>query len=853
MGLFEQLPYANFHELNLDWFLKTFKELLSEWEEQKVEFASLKEAWEALQEFVTDYFDNLDVQEEINNKLEEMAESGAISLLLSPFVPNAVSEWLTNNITPTTPIIDASLSISGAGADAEVTGDRIREINTTLAGILSAPQIISFNIHAGGLSPTSGAGTSNSARARTTFIPVNVGACYSVVLSDPLYTVVNAVFYETTESETITRALVFSNTTNVFTFTPEADEAYVRISFAHLDRSTEVTTEQLTTIKNALAFYGLTDTTLEVPGAAADAYTVGAYLTDLRDALTDVFNTLYRSPVDLNTEFLKGYSIGGGGTYVTENAARCRTDIITLNTEETYRVKLDDSDYQIIAFYLYNGTNIANVSRRIDNVEYFTTSETENVARVVFACSDDTQEVTDADVTAIEAAFSISQFTDKSLSIEDAPADAKAVGEALHILDEATEHVNVLRFNSGPVENVTVRGITYSIDEDMVITLNGTSTNHVYFDIMGGSRANNIKNLPAGTPIIFKREQLGGEAGANLVLRYSYDTTQDNVGTTLSQLFPFVPQEDACLFLRIASGTTFNNARFKCSITYGVTNYPLLTYQKSAVDIALRETYEQAIKNKAAFDDAIKSKNRMLFSAHRGAEGIAPYGSYPAYELACENGWDMVQIARARQSSNGTWYCLHDPDVDAQTNGTGLIASLTDAYIDTIYQDVGVNIENYTHEEMKLPTLESILQLCYKYGLMVSVRLGSLGEYAATTNWESFIELCSKYRPERMMFSGTPGQVITLKALTPNWHGQLYFTETADLDWLDVFIERGYTNMSILANRDLISDATLEKIRNAGYYYVATAGQMTLSELQDLSDDRCDIAQTGLNNISSLT
>ena len=27
MGLFEQFPYANFHELNLDWILKKIKEL----------------------------------------------------------------------------------------------------------------------------------------------------------------------------------------------------------------------------------------------------------------------------------------------------------------------------------------------------------------------------------------------------------------------------------------------------------------------------------------------------------------------------------------------------------------------------------------------------------------------------------------------------------------------------------------------------------------------------------------------------------------------------------------------------------------------------------------------------------
>ncbi len=46
---------------------------------------SLLEAYTQLQAFVNDYFDNLDVQEEINNKLDSMASDGALSELLQPF------------------------------------------------------------------------------------------------------------------------------------------------------------------------------------------------------------------------------------------------------------------------------------------------------------------------------------------------------------------------------------------------------------------------------------------------------------------------------------------------------------------------------------------------------------------------------------------------------------------------------------------------------------------------------------------------------------------------------------------------------------------------------------------------
>ena len=69
------------------------------------------------------YFDNLDVQNEINNKLDAMAESGELSALITPLVPAAVGAWLTEHLTPTEPPVDNTLSIEGAAADAKTVGD----------------------------------------------------------------------------------------------------------------------------------------------------------------------------------------------------------------------------------------------------------------------------------------------------------------------------------------------------------------------------------------------------------------------------------------------------------------------------------------------------------------------------------------------------------------------------------------------------------------------------------------------------------------------------------------------------------------------------------------------------------
>ena len=85
---------------------------------------NLHTAYVELQDYVNNYFSTLDVQEEINNKLDEMATSGELNKLIDPLLPELISDWLSKNITTTTPPIDKTLSISGAGADAKIVGVR---------------------------------------------------------------------------------------------------------------------------------------------------------------------------------------------------------------------------------------------------------------------------------------------------------------------------------------------------------------------------------------------------------------------------------------------------------------------------------------------------------------------------------------------------------------------------------------------------------------------------------------------------------------------------------------------------------------------------------------------------------
>lgn len=88
-------PYTDFHELNLDWFLARFKELVEEWNtlsennatfkhDMELAFSNLDSTVQTFTSFVTHYFDNLDVQQEINNKLNTMYADGSLKLLVEP-------------------------------------------------------------------------------------------------------------------------------------------------------------------------------------------------------------------------------------------------------------------------------------------------------------------------------------------------------------------------------------------------------------------------------------------------------------------------------------------------------------------------------------------------------------------------------------------------------------------------------------------------------------------------------------------------------------------------------------------------------------------------------------------------
>ena len=101
--------------------------MISDLNKMGTDIETFTAAYAELNNYVKNYFTNLDVQEEINNKLDDMASTGALDNLIRPYVdtilPDEVGDWLSEHLTPTTPTVDNTLSISGAAADAKTVGD----------------------------------------------------------------------------------------------------------------------------------------------------------------------------------------------------------------------------------------------------------------------------------------------------------------------------------------------------------------------------------------------------------------------------------------------------------------------------------------------------------------------------------------------------------------------------------------------------------------------------------------------------------------------------------------------------------------------------------------------------------
>lgn len=158
---------------------------------------TLQTAFNTLKDYVDNYFDNLNVQEEINNKLEEMAEDGTLGSIIGSYVINELEPTITeqNNRIGALEASDIAINarIDGIASleEGSTTGDaELADIRTGFNGFTFASAgaavrgedgyvnnkanilndlngIINTNYEVNSINPSTGADMSNSAFIRT--------------------------------------------------------------------------------------------------------------------------------------------------------------------------------------------------------------------------------------------------------------------------------------------------------------------------------------------------------------------------------------------------------------------------------------------------------------------------------------------------------------------------------------------------------------------------------------------------------------------------------------------------------------------------------------------------------------
>lgn len=95
---------------------------------------------------------------------------------------------------------------------------------------------------------------------------------------------------------------------------------------------------------------------------------------------------------------------------------------------------------------------------------------------------------------------------------------------------------------------------------------------------------------------------------------------------------------------------------------------------------------------------------KTLVFGHRGAKAYAPQNTLPAFDLALQQGADGVELD-VQLTSDGELVVFHDFEVDALTDGMGLLSGFTLAELKAL--DAGVRFSS-DYAGVRVPTLGEV-------------------------------------------------------------------------------------------------------------------------------------------------
>ena len=542
---------------------------------------ALLTAYNELQGYVNSYFDSLDVQQEVNNKLDEMAESGELGELIepvvssitndkvetllpdvveaqlgdvveeqlggvveqqlpgvaTPLVPGAVEDWLEENVDPnTTPIVDTSLLIAGAAADSKMTGI-FR--NGFYNKISNEYPITPVNFEVGSILFTTGEDVDNVTNiGRSEYIAAPYAVLYDYDCSQaPSYDIAlfgyvkinndyvylgywdGRGFWKTAgaSSDPYVIRKDFTDVPKTWVYGQnEHETVYYRICVI-IDPISEYNFR--TNLNYVKVYYG-PDTTLTLEGGVADAKSTGDRLTALEQGSSGNSDVLNESVVirtlNRTTETFEQGSVDVvDGSEISDNYCirmvnKVSRDLLEVKCSEGYRFGVlvySSGQTQNFLGVWHDG-----VIEECDNwYEYLYQSAygfSDNSAyqyRVLLSkVQDDYDSPTITIAPSDGAQCGLYYATDKTLSKENVPADAKTVGDTIIELAGTIPDVDATLSVSGAAADAKVAGekITQTNDDLTDFTGNQFYRNYISGYITTSGSTASIENITSNASYV---------------------------------------------------------------------------------------------------------------------------------------------------------------------------------------------------------------------------------------------------------------------------------------------------------------------------------------------------------------
>lgn len=123
-----EYPGVNMNDYNNDWLINKVKGLALEWKQVQSDWEDEQEAFQSLKSWIENYFKNLDITQEIRDKIDDMAEDGTLLSIMKDDIISTTDTWLRQNITAGQYPIDRSLSLNNAVPESSVVGNKLRAV-----------------------------------------------------------------------------------------------------------------------------------------------------------------------------------------------------------------------------------------------------------------------------------------------------------------------------------------------------------------------------------------------------------------------------------------------------------------------------------------------------------------------------------------------------------------------------------------------------------------------------------------------------------------------------------------------------------------------------------------------------